>query len=222
MWVPTDKPFTTTEPRAVSQVAVASAPRPPRSFTITAVPFGTSPGTEAVPIAKPNAAKTYHDAIRAYRAKYEIEFEPNGPAATLFGQKVSSQVTLAQLRTNTEQLQPTLIVEWVVEAGQRIWIIRIVKQLPDGTKDLSGEQGFLKSLEELTISSDTLDNPTTLSPAIPNPSGTRTIGAIPGMPNTGAASAAGGTRPALPTLFMALLAGLLALSGVALRAHARR
>ncbi len=216
MWVPSDQPFIASKLGDSSQGAMTESRNPFSYFAIAAVPFGTTPPSEAVPIAEHGIAKDYLAALRKGRAQYELEFRPNGPVATLFSQKATGQVSLLQLTLTSVDgsTKPTLYVEWVVEAGPRIWIVRIVKQLPDGTKDLTSQAAFLQSLESLTISSNNLDNPSTLKPAF----GT---GTIPGMPNTGITSAAGGGTPDLPALLVMLAGGLIALSGVALRRRER-
>jgi hypothetical protein len=109
--------------------------------------------------------------------------------------------------------EPAVIVEWVVEAGKRIWILRIVKRLPAGIQDLSAEQPFLDSLERLQVSSNTLDNPTTVTP-VPSAGDTPTI---PGMPATGTARSPEGTSPGMLLLLFTVVSGSLAIAGVMLR-----
>src|SRR5438128_1884655 len=62
MRVLSDHPFTTSEPGSINQIATASSPRPYRSLSIMAVPFGTQPGTEPVPIAKSGEVTAYLNA----------------------------------------------------------------------------------------------------------------------------------------------------------------
>jgi hypothetical protein len=86
-----------------------------------------------------------------------------------------------------------LIVEWVAEAGKRLWIVRITQEEPVGTA-LKDVAPFLDSLRMLAISSDTLDRPTTIGcpPGCASPSTTGGTAApnaapqVPQMPNTGA------------------------------------
>lgn len=215
MVVPSDHPFTVSSPGSVTQDATASSPGPWSSLEIIAVPFGTRPATVNVPVAESGEVGAYLNALRAAGKPYEIAFDANGPVALLFGQQVVSQVTLLQLSLNTVDTHPTMVVQWVVVAGPRLWMVRIVEQLPDGTTDLSREAVFLKSLENLTLSSNNLDSPTTLIPT--NPLGTPIAivsPEVPGMPSTGVATS---WNYDLRTLLAVLLGSLVILGGFYLR-----
>ena len=205
--------FAVANPGDLNQVATSEGGNPFRYLSVVAIPFGTIPPTELdrnnpLPSAQSGEAGAYRAKLREY--KVALGGNPQlGPTASLFGQNVTGDVSLLQLGITTidGSKRPFLYVEWVVEAGPRLWIVRIAKQLPDGTKNLDGEQPFLQSLQSLSISSDTLNNPSTLPPAI----GSDTI---PQMPKTGIASA---WDYKSPVLLLALLAGLLLAGGIVLR-----
>ncbi len=161
--------FGVASPGNALQVADSSSLNPFKQLQVVIAPFGFIPGTESdrnnpLPAAQVGGAEAYRAKLREYKVAAGGNPQP-GPSATLFGQRVASDVSLLQSNLIYSEPKPTLYLEWVVEAGPRLWIVRIVKQLPDGTTDLSGEQSFLQSLESLTISSDNLDNPSTLRPA---------------------------------------------------------
>jgi hypothetical protein len=209
--------FTVSTPGDEPQGATAvSLLNPFGSLDVLAIPFGTLPPGISVPdnpfpLFQHGNVAAMRAKLREYKAIDGGTAQP-GPTSTLFGQKVQSDETFLQLELNTSSKHPTLFVEWVVEAGPRIWIVRIVKQLPDGTTDLTSQAAFLQSLESLTLSSTTLDNPSTLKPAFGF--GTPTPTPL-GMPPTGAASAEDGLAD--PLALAALIGGLLLLGGVALR-----
>jgi hypothetical protein len=211
--------FTVSTPGDEPQGATAvSLLNPFGSLDVLAIPFGTLPPGISVPdnpfpLFQHGNVAAMRAKLREYKAIDGGTAQP-GPTATLFGQKVESDETFLQLELNTSSKHPTLFVEWVVEAGPRIWIVRIVKQLPDGTTDLTSQAAFLQSLESLTLSSNNLDNPSTLKPAFGFGTPTPTP---PGMPPTGVASAAGGGLPDLLALLAVLVGGLLMLGGVVLR-----
>jgi hypothetical protein len=150
--------FTTSDAGEVSQVATSVRWEPLSEFSVTAIPFNTKPGTEAVPIAQPGGADAYSKALRDYEAKQGATFE-TGPTATIFGTSVVAQVSHLQVKYTPN---PVMAVEWVVEAGQRLWIIRVVQEQPFITADETSTSMFLSSLESMTMSSTTLNAPTTV------------------------------------------------------------
>lgn len=200
-------PFLPSSTFGIAQTGATSS-KPGSSLTIAVAPFGFLPAAESspsnpLPPAQAGGADTYRAKLREYKISYGGTPQP-GPTATFFGQKIESQVSLIQRSLSNPGKEPSLVVEWVVEAGKRLWIIRVGKDLSEGTQDLIAEAAFIQSLSSLTISSDTLNNPTTMKPEGGY--------VLPGVPATGAASA---TLPGLLTLaFITLLVGgLLALGG---------
>jgi hypothetical protein len=208
--------FAVAAPGNGNQGATSEGLNPNGYLALIAVPFGTAPPAESdrnnpLPAAQSGGADAYRAKLREYRIASGGNPQP-GPTASLFGKQVASDVNLMETELHTATNVPTLYVEWVVEAGPRLWIVRIARQLPDGTKNLDGEQAFLQSLQSLSISSNTLNNPSTLPPAI----GSDTI---PQMPKTGVAFA---WDYRLPALLTALFAGLLLLGGIVLRRNKRK
>ncbi|MEO8289179.1 MAG: hypothetical protein ABI670_22450 [Chloroflexota bacterium] len=220
--------FTAAEPGNLIQSASSFAPRPYSELSIIAVPFGTRPPAESastnpLPSAQKGRAPIYRARLREYAAPYSrARATRAGPTATLFGQSTPSDAALLELPLNYVDgvLRPALSVEWVVEAGPRLWIVQVVRELPMGTVDLSGEGTFFQALEELSLASDTLDNKTTviLEPrAAPTPAtpATPTISAGPNLPSTGSGAGEG-----LVPLIFAGLGGLLMTGGLAAKRRA--
>ncbi len=147
-----------------SQLAIATAHHPYREFTVLAVPFGTKPGFERVPVARTGGVEQYRTALSQYRQEQGSQPQA-GLAVSLFGQPVPGLVNLVKLNLDSPTLKPTLIVEWVVEAGNRLWIVRYASEQPATTRD----QGQLlpDELSQLTLSSLNLEVPTTLTPDQP-------------------------------------------------------
>jgi hypothetical protein len=124
-----DAAFGATEPDNAIQVAAAIERAPLyREFSITAAPFGTSPPTEALPPARPGGAKEYQTALIGFREQQGADPQP-GPVARLFGRKVVGTLSVVHLHVGGLDPAPVAVVEWVVEAGERLWIFRASQAL---------------------------------------------------------------------------------------------
>lgn len=151
--------FTVAAPGNLNQVAVAVSRHPYREFSVLAVPYGVTPGVEAVPQAQAGGAAAYRDALLKYRLQADGTVH-GGPVAHIFGAAVTSLVSHASLNLDGPVTEPTIIVEWVAEAGRRIWIVRASEGQTDG--GVAPAQ-VSNSLNNLTVSSDNLSAPTTIS-----------------------------------------------------------
>ena len=157
--------FGAASPGSASQVATFTDVRPFNEFSVTAVPYGTKPGTEQVPIARPGGVAAYLDALRSFRVA-QGGAPVDGPTAGLFGETARGILSRVPLYLYGSTITEAVVVEWVVEAGHRLWIVR-------ATRELSGSGGenlptgprspFWDSLSQLSFSSDNLDNPSTLA-----------------------------------------------------------
>lgn len=201
--------------------SVATSSNPTSSLNIATAPYGAVPAAESfpenpLPPAQAGGADIWRAKLREYIINGGGDTQP-GPTASLFDQKVGSIVTLLMVSFDGSGKVPIMSVEWVVEAGKRLWIIRITKNLPQGTTDLASETAFLQSLESMSISSGNLDNPSTL---------TTNNGIAPGMPPTGGASLIDAAISSLLSLALSitLVGGLLLLysRGVWRKHSARR
>lgn len=167
-------PLTTTRPGDFLQMATASAPRPFRELTLTAIPYGTQAGNEMLPRAEVGSAYTYAVDLGRFRAAQGAEVDSYGPSATLFGQRVVGQASIVPLALYGTRRVPVLIVEWVAEAGGRLWLLRVSQELKaDAELAAPATRAKLDALQELSLESTTLNRPSTLGkgspPAVPEP-----------------------------------------------------
>lgn len=155
--------FESSAPDDASQIATAFSLNPFQSFSIISAPYGPSPPIEELPNAEPGGAETYRTALADYRIQQGGTPSP-APAISLFSQSIAGSYSIVDLMTDGENSQPTLIAEWVVEAEERLWIIRTSRDLSDGTSPAT----FLDSLQGLTIEVDSTlaQSAVTLPPAI--------------------------------------------------------
>ena len=144
-------------PGNASQVASFSGGNPFRELAITAVPFGTKPGTEQLPAARTDGSAAYYAALREYRIGQGAQ-PVNGPTADIFGVAVAGLVSRVALPLHGAALNPTVIVEWVAEAGNRLWIVRATDEQAPGVE-------LPRWLTDLRISSTNLSSPTTVAGA---------------------------------------------------------
>ncbi len=158
--------FRTTGPEIRPQVAIADAPDPFREFTITSVPFGMRPGTEALPAAEAGGAAVYRAALRAFRDLQDAAPQ-DGPTALLFGQRVPGMVSHVALHVDGSALTPLTIAEWVVDAGPRLWIVRISFASAPG--EAAADPAALVVLQDLTMTADDVTAPPVAAPDAPGP-----------------------------------------------------
>ena len=149
--------ITVSEPGSTSQVATSATWKPFREFSIIAIPFGYKPGSEAVPVARAGLRDVYDFTLRNYR-KQQGGIVQDRPTATLFGKQVTGIRTLVELPIDGPILVPVMIEEWVVQAGDRLWIVRTSEEQLPGVFT-SQSVSFLK---DLIVDSNTLSNPSTL------------------------------------------------------------
>ncbi len=109
-------------PDQILQVAYTQGTAP--GFSITAIPFGSTAPTEVFP--RIDAASSEAD-LRAVlsqaRLKQGAQIQA-GPTAQLFGRPVQSLVSTLPLPYTAADRQTTRLTEWLVIAGERLWIFR--------------------------------------------------------------------------------------------------
>jgi hypothetical protein len=150
--------FTSSEPGSASQVATSVTFKPFREFSVTAIPFGTAPPTEALPIAGPGEKTAYESALRSERIQQGGTIQ-DGPNVTLFGQPTTGLQTVLDLYVDGPVPRTVVINEWVVEAGDRLWIIRWSEEQISAARSL--QSGNFPGT--LILTSSNLDNPSTLN-----------------------------------------------------------
>ena len=156
--------FSTSKPGDPTQTAVATTSdlkaHPYGAISMTAVPYGTKPTTEGVPVAQAGGVQAYRTTLYQYRV-HEGDNPQPGPGITIFGQRVPGEVSLMQGNVKVAY-SSTTVGEWVAEAGKRLWIVRITETEPQGVVNLTMAAPFLASLSSFVVSSNTLSHPTTV------------------------------------------------------------
>jgi len=137
--------FVSSEPTDAVQITTAYSFEPFQEFAIVSAAYGVSLPTEGLPEATPGGVETYRVALNNFRV--EQGGSPSvGSIITLFDQQITGSYSIVTLETGGGS-QSTLIVEWVVEAESRLWIVRIARDLNDGTEPTE----FINSLHSLEI-----------------------------------------------------------------------
>ncbi len=148
------------EPDPDSALQVASAVRwhPYQEISITAIPYGSYGGTESHLIAQPGAGKRLLADLINYRQEHG-QVWLSGPSITLFGKQVTGTVS-TMLNPPWIDSPCLLITEWVVEAGQRIWVIR-VSQEQDAQALSRRPLNIVAPLSQISLSSPNVNRPST-------------------------------------------------------------
>ena len=139
-----------------------------RVISVIAVPFGTRPATEdALPFARRGGAQAYRQALHDYRSRGG-EFALDSSPIHLFGRLVQGDVAQRTEHVKTasgrEVNRDVFTVEWVTEAGPRLWIVRARQFEPPG-HGMDDVYDFANSLSGLTIWAEgSLSAPTTIVP----------------------------------------------------------
>jgi hypothetical protein len=104
--------------------ASATARNPYREVTLTEVSYGQSDIDDpALGVAVPGRAAGARASLQAFRASQHAS--PLGrPAADLLGTRVVGDANLVRLQVQGSTPTPTVVVEWVTEAGGALWLIR--------------------------------------------------------------------------------------------------
>lgn len=130
-------PFVTSGPGDASQLATSAGFHPYHEFSVLTIPFGTVAGVEDLPAARHGGAASYLRLLRQYRIHQGAKVQA-GPIAVLFGRETRSMRSSVMLSVDGRTSQLVDIVEWVSEAGGRLWIVRA--SVVDSA--LSGATGF--------------------------------------------------------------------------------
>jgi hypothetical protein len=131
-----------------------------QSLTLTAIPFGSKSSVEVFPVIESNKIDVYRDLLAGHRQS-QGGTPQAGPIANLFGQDVISVMSTVNLFIDVFSLKPVRIVEWVVEAGNRLWVLRVSQEIPlveDVSDDISNER-TINQLTGLSLSGTNLTVP---------------------------------------------------------------
>lgn len=155
--LPTSK-FSAPMPDQGNQMAIMTSIHPYRELDVLAVPFGASSPFEAFPSARAGSAIIYRSELHSLRVRQNAR-PLTGPLATIFSQQVASDANIVNLAYNGISYAPAVVVEWVTEAGNREWMVRVVVETSVANATIGGAQGFVNALSQIRLSSSTLNAP---------------------------------------------------------------
>jgi hypothetical protein len=113
------------------QSASATAQDPYRELSVEAVPFGTEDADDpALGVAVPGGAASAGSTLQQYRVSQKASPLPT-VTATLFGEQVTGAANLLQLQVDSSTASPVVVIDWVADAGSRLWVVRASQQLAD-------------------------------------------------------------------------------------------
>ena len=159
--------FTVSTADNMTQMADSVALKPFREFQIESIPFMTRASEELLPVAKSGAEGQYRAILHAFRASQGAKTLAKGPELSIFGKMVSGETNLLKLPLYGTQIKTAVMTEYIVEAGQRLWLVRLTQeQISGGMTADAASTLFLSRLASINISSSTLNQPSTHRAAI--------------------------------------------------------
>jgi streptogramin lyase len=133
------------DPGDAIQTVTVSSPRPFREFTVQAVRYGAPAIGEALPGGRAGAGASYRSTLRDIRSSQRAAFA-EAPPLELFGQTTPGSLSVIHVDRNGPATRA--VAEYVVEAMDRVWIVR-------STIDLSGNTrvptSFVSELRSLSL-----------------------------------------------------------------------
>ncbi|GHO48074.1 CHAP domain-containing protein [Ktedonospora formicarum] len=159
-------PFVVSQPDNAVQMASAVAQRPYREFQIESIPFSTTSSVERFPVAASGKEGSFRSILHSYRLSQGGTGLASPPTITIFGKQVQGETNLVRLHlTDASTLQTAVMSEYVVEAGSRLWLIRISQEQVSDTQisTLASQSAtFANTISATKISSTNLGHPSTL------------------------------------------------------------
>ena len=137
-----------------------------KSLTINAIPYGSGNSAEIFTSVEADQVDLYREALSEHR-KNQGATPEEGPSATFFGQDTTSIMSTVFLNIDIFDPKPVQIIEWLFEAGERLWIVRVSQEIQI-IEHLTGESlsdvpGFDDLVVGISISSDNIDAPSSSS-----------------------------------------------------------
>jgi hypothetical protein len=115
------------------QSASATSQDPYRELTVEALPFGTESGADPVlGVVASGGAAAARAGLQQFRDSQDSRSLPP-VTATLFGDQVAGAASLVDLQVNGPAASPVAVIEWVTQAGPRLWLVRASQQLSDSS-----------------------------------------------------------------------------------------
>ncbi len=153
--LPPGAQFDATPSGSTDPSASATTRNPYRELTVETVPFGTEDGEDPeLGVAAHGRAAAAAAALKAFRSSQHASFLGTFDAS-LFGREVSGSASLVSLQVDSEALTPVAIVEWVTEAGPRLWLVRTAEAIVGTAATTRGAAVALTpTLSDVTLSGD--------------------------------------------------------------------
>jgi formylglycine-generating enzyme required for sulfatase activity len=139
------------EPDDANQLATAYSLDPFEEFSIVSIAYGETAPVEQLPTAESGGADIYRSALASVRTE-QGGTPTAGPTVDLFDQAITGSYSIVSLKITSDVEKSTLIVEWVADAIDHLWIVRISRDVSDGTD----VDKYLASLESISIDSTIL------------------------------------------------------------------
>jgi hypothetical protein len=163
--------FIVPDPSSSDQIATAATLNPYHEFSITAIPYGMRVSTETLPPAGAGLAAEYLQELKEARTAQDGHVE-DGLAVSIFGTQARSIASLVKIRIHGSTSSKVAIVEWVADAGERLWIIRYSQEILDDDRPAVAIIGdMIQFMADVAISSPDIATPSTSAKyfAAPNP-----------------------------------------------------
>ncbi len=163
--------FIVPDPSSSDQIATAATLNPYHEFSITAIPYGLRVSTETLPTAAAGLAGEYLQALKDARLAQDGQVL-DGLTASIFGSPASSIASLVSFKIHGATPSKVAIVEWVADAGERLWIIRYSQEILDDDQPADTIiNDMIQFMAHLVVSSPDIANPSTSAKyfAAPNP-----------------------------------------------------
>jgi len=126
-------PFDAAPAGSAIQSAAATAQKPYREITVEAVPFGTEDTDDpALGVAASGGDAGARSSLQHYRASQKAIPLP-AMTATLFGEQVVGAANVLALQVDGPAASPVVVIDWIADAGPRLWVVRAAQQLPDSS-----------------------------------------------------------------------------------------
>jgi hypothetical protein len=163
--------FIAPDPSSSDQIATAATLNPYQEFSITAIPYGLKISTETLPTAAAGLAGQYQQDLKDTRIAQGGRVTA-GPVAAIFGSSVSSIASTVSLKIHGDTPSNVVIVEWVADAGKRLWIIRYSQEVINANQPTDAIiNALIQPLANVIVSSKDISNPSTSAAylALPHP-----------------------------------------------------
>jgi len=121
-----------------------------KELTVTAFPLGTVPSTEIFSAADTISLENIRNTLSEHRRTQDENTQP-GPTAFIFEQEAPSHISKIDIFINVDEPTTVQIIEWVVEAGDRIWLLRKSEDLGAETNQTGQSQDELTDFPEVDI-----------------------------------------------------------------------